>query len=483
MSGQDGAAAQSGGRGREADAKPAGDAVEAAAESDASDGEADPLVVVDGVRTYYESERLIGGSPVKAVDGVSFEISRGETFGLVGESGCGKTTLGRSILQLEDVDEGEVRVAGTDATTLSGYELKQWRRDAQMVFQNPTSSINERMTVGEIVREPLDIHDEGTKSERRERVSTLLDRVGLRPEHYYRYPHQFSGGQRQRIGIARALALEPEFVVLDEPVSALDVSVQAKVLNLLMDLQEEFDLTYLLIAHDLSVVRHVCDRVGVMYLGKLMEVGPTEQLFRSPENPYTRSLLSAIPEPDPDTRTDRITLRGTPPSPRDPPAGCAFSTRCPFKIRPEEFADLDDTLFQRVEEFRTVVRQQDEGTVSVVERLKARLGLDAGYVSLADLKAELFEDSDLPAAVEDPLDRAVARGSEGDVAAAREVLDDAFGAVCETETPEQHPVDDGRMSRCHRHREEYADPAAVDPTTDLDAVDPNTGEQRDGDRL
>jgi len=472
MRGQDGAATGSAERGSDPDANPtsAGDSIE----GDGSESDEEPLVVVDGLRTYYESERLIGGSPVKAVDGVSFEIARGETFGLVGESGCGKTTLGRSILQLEDVDEGEVRVAGANATTLSGHELTQWRRDAQIVFQNPTSSINERMTVGEIVREPLDIHDEGTRTERRERVSTLLDRVGLRPEHYYRYPHQFSGGQRQRIGIARALALEPEFVVLDEPVSALDVSVQAKVLNLLMDLQEEFDLTYLLIAHDLSVVRHVCDRVGVMYLGKLMEVGPTEQLFQSPENPYTRSLLSAIPEPDPDTRTDRITLRGSPPSPRDPPAGCAFSTRCPFKIRPEAVTDLDDALFDRIEEFRTVVRQQDEGTVPVVERLKARLGLDAGYVSLADLKAELFGDSDLPAPVEEPIDRAVARGAEGDVAAARDVLDDAFGAVCETEIPEQHPVDDGRTSRCHRHREEFADPAAVEPNAD---------DQPDGDSL
>mgnify|MGYP000064838463 CR=1 FL=1 len=436
---------------------------ETSAESASDEGpDEDPLVVVDGLRTYYESEQLIGGAPVKAVDGVSFEIGRGETFGLVGESGCGKTTLGRSILRLEDIDEGSVTVDGTDVTSLRGHELKQWRRDAQMVFQNPSSSINERMTVGEIVREPLDIHGEGTKTERREKVSHLLDRVGLQPEHYYRYPHQFSGGQRQRIGIARALALEPEFVVLDEPVSALDVSVQAKVLNLLMDLQDEFDLTYLLIAHDLSVVRHVSDRVGVMYLGKLMEVGPTEQLFQSPENPYTRSLLSAIPAPDPDTRTDRITLHGTPPSPRDPPAGCAFSTRCPFKIRPEEFADLDADVYERVEEFRTVVREQDEGTVPVVERLKARLGLDAGYVSLADLKTDLFDGVALPPAVEEPLDRAVARGAEGDVAAARGVLDEAFGAVCEVERPDQHSVDDGQTSRCHRHRDEYVSPDAVD---------------------
>ena len=445
----------------------------AAGRETSPESDAESLVAVDGLKKYYDSDKLIGGSPVKAVDGVSFEIARGETFGLVGESGCGKTTLGRSVLQLEDVDEGSVVVDGTDVTSLRGRELKQWRRNAQMVFQNPSSAINERMTVGEIVREPLDIYGEGSKSERREKVSHLLDRVGLQPEHYYRYPHQFSGGQRQRIGIARALALEPEFVVLDEPVSALDVSVQAKVLNLLMDLQAEFDLTYLLIAHDLSVVRHVCDRVGVMYLGKLMEVGPTEQLFESPSNPYTRSLLSAIPVPDPDTRTDRITLHGSPPSPRDPPAGCAFSTRCPFKIRPDEHGDVDTEVFERIERFRTVVREQDEGTVPVVERIKSRFGLEAGYVSLADLKTDLFGDVDLASAVERPIDEAVALGGEGDIAGARAVLDEAFSTVCESERPDIHDVSSEQTSRCHRHRESYDDPEDVDPRAE---------EHFDGDR-
>ncbi|WP_459191087.1 ABC transporter ATP-binding protein [Halosimplex sp. J119] len=421
----------------------------------------DPLVSVEGLRIYYESDRLFGGRPVKAVDGVSFEIQRGETFGLVGESGCGKTTLGRSILQLEDVTAGNVTVDGTDVTSLDGRELKQWRRNAQIVYQNPTSSINERMTVGEIVREPLDIYDQGTEAERRERVTALLDRVGLQPEHYYRYPHQFSGGQRQRIGIARALALEPEFVVLDEPVSALDVSVQAKILNLLMDLQEEFDLTYLLIAHDLSVVRHVCDRVGVMYLGKLMEVSPTDQLFDSPANPYTRSLLSAIPRPDPDEDLDRITLRGTPPNPRDPPSGCVFSTRCPFAIRPEEFEDVDPELLDRVEEFREVVRERDRAGPSLVERLADAIGLGEESTALRDVRNELF-DADLPPAVADPVDRAVDLAADGETGAAREVLDEAFGGVCESEAPAQHAVGEGRTSRCYRHREEYTEPEAID---------------------
>jgi peptide/nickel transport system ATP-binding protein len=423
-------------------------------------GHDDPLVVVEGLRTHYESERLVGGKPVKAVDGVSVEIGRGETFGIVGESGCGKTTLGRSILRLEDVNGGRVSFDGTDVTTLGRRDLTDWRRNAQMVYQNPTSSINERMTVGEIVREPLDIHDWGTPGERRERVSDLLDRVGLRPEHYYRYPHQFSGGQRQRVGIARALALEPEFIVLDEPVSALDVSVQAKILNLLADLQAEFDLTYMLIAHDLSVVRHICDRVGVMYLGKLMEVGPTKQLFESPANPYTRSLLSAIPQPDPDAGADRITLRGTPPNPRDPPSGCVFSTRCPFKIRPAEHGDLTDEQWAAIEAFRGVIRERDQARVTVLERLKARLGIDDRFTPIDEIASELLDPVSFPDPVEGTLEEATALVADGNVPAARDRLREAFGGVCEAEAPEQHGIADGQVSRCHRHRPEYEEPGA-----------------------
>ncbi len=421
-------------------------------------GHDDPLVVVDGLRTYYESEQLFGGEPVKAVDGVSFEIGRGETFGIVGESGCGKTTLGRSLLRLEDTDGGTVEFDGTDLTSLGRRELKAWRRNAQMVYQNPTSSINERMTVGEIVREPLDIHDWGTPHERRNRVSDLLDRVGLRPEHYHRYPHQFSGGQRQRIGIARALALEPDFIVLDEPVSALDVSVQAKILNLLSDLQDEFDLTYLLIAHDLSVVRHICDRVGVMYLGKLMEVGPTEQLFQSPSNPYTRALLSAIPQPDPSVGADRITLRGTPPSPRDPPTGCVFSTRCPFKIRREEHEALTDEQWASIEELRDVVREREKLQTTTVQRVKARLGMEASVTPIEEVVAELFELSTYPEPVRETVDRAAELVANGEIVEARTHLDETFSAVCEHERPEQHQVADGQVSRCHRHLAEYDEP-------------------------
>ncbi len=421
-------------------------------------GHDDPLVVVDGLRTYYESEKLVGGKPVKAVDGVSFEIGRGETFGIVGESGCGKTTLGRSLLRLEDTDSGTVEFDGTDLLSLGKRELKEWRRNAQMVYQNPTSSINERMTVGEIVREPLDIHGWGTPHERRNRVSELLDRVGLRPEHYHRYPHQFSGGQRQRVGIARALALEPDFIVLDEPVSALDVSVQAKILNLLSDLQEEFELTYLLIAHDLSVVRHICDRVGVMYLGTLMEVGPTEQLFQSPSNPYTRALLSAIPQPDPSAGGDRITLRGTPPSPRDPPTGCVFSTRCPFKIRREEHDELTDEQWASIEEFRDVVREREALQATALQGVKTRLGLDPSVTPIEEVVSELFELSTYPEPVRDTLDRTAELVADGEVSEARTLLDETFSAVCEHERPDQHQVADGQMSRCHRHLPEYEEP-------------------------
>jgi peptide/nickel transport system ATP-binding protein len=436
---------------------PAADAA-GSGEAPAGRGAVDPLVVVDGLRTHYESERLFGGAPVKAVDGVSFEIGRGETFGVVGESGCGKTTLGRSLLRLEDPDAGSVRIDGTEVTELRGRHLTAWRRDAQMVYQDPTASINDRMTVGEIVREPLDVHDEGTPRERRAKVRDLLDRVGLRPEHYHRYPHQFSGGQRQRVGIARALALEPDFVVLDEPVSALDVSVQAKILNLLADLQAEFGLTYLLIAHDLSVVRHVCDRVGVMYLGKLMEVGPTEELFTDPSNPYTRSLLSAIPRPDPGDDDDRIRLRGTPPSPRFPPEGCVFSTRCPFKIHPDDGAALSPEVWDRVEQFRAVLRERDRAEVGPVEWVRERLGLETRFAPVEEVAAELFDPVDVPAETRAMLDTAAELAADGDAAAARERLAAAFDGPCDTDTPVEHPVGDGRTSRCHRHREEYADP-------------------------
>ncbi|CQR49224.1 MULTISPECIES: ABC transporter ATP-binding protein [Haloferax] len=420
------------------------------------------ILEVNDLKTYYEDGGLLGSNPVKAVDGVSFDIQRGETLGLVGESGCGKSTLGRTLMRLEEATAGEVKLNGTDITTLSGSDLKQFRKDVQMVFQDPDSSLNERMTVGEIVREPLDVHDWKTPSERRERVRELLETVGLQEQHYYRYPHQFSGGQRQRIGIARALALEPEFIILDEPVSALDVSVQAKILNLLEDLQNEFGLTYLFIAHDLAVVRHICDRVAVMYLGNMMEIGPADELFDEPANPYTHALLSSIPEPDPTVERDRITLRGTPPSPRDPPAGCPFSTRCPVKIRPAAYRDMDPDVWERIEVFREVLRERSRADPSLGDRVRELLGRESHRAGMDEIIPELFGDLDVPSDVMTHVREAADYAENDDEDAARTYLREEFGSVCDHERPEQLAVGDrGRLSLCHRHDAEYEEPATV----------------------
>ncbi|MHB9144806.1 MAG: ABC transporter ATP-binding protein [Symbiobacteriia bacterium] len=287
----------------------------------------DVILDVQGLKKYFRVGR---GLVLKAVDDVTFQVKRGQTMGLVGESGCGKSTTGRSIIRLYEPTAGRVTFNGTEVTRLEGAERKVFNRGMQMIFQDPYASLDPRMTVGDIIGEPLDIHNLAAGKERLERIHELLRVVGLNPEHALRFPHEFSGGQRQRIGVARALAVDPEFIIADEPISALDVSIQAQVVNLMRKLQEERGLTYLFIAHDLSMVKYISDNVGVMYLGKLVEYAPSQELYREPLHPYTQALLSAIPIPDPkvERARQRIVLEGDVPSPVNPPKGCRFRSRC-----------------------------------------------------------------------------------------------------------------------------------------------------------
>jgi oligopeptide/dipeptide ABC transporter ATP-binding protein len=294
-----------------------------------------PLLVVERLKKYYPIRGGVWGrriGEVRAVDDVSLSVEQGKTLGLVGESGCGKSTLARTIMRLEDPTEGQVLFEGQDLAHASRDELFRLRRELQMIFQDPYSSLNPRMTVGEIVREPLVVHRIGSKAEQVSKVRDLLETVGLTGEMLGRYPHEFSGGQRQRIGVARALALDPKVVIADEPVSALDVSVQSQVLNLMVRLQRERGLTYVFISHDLSVVKHVSDAIAIMYLGKIIEKGPVERIFTRPAHPYTRALLEAIPEANPRRQRNFVPIEGETPSPVAPPAGCAFHPRCPYAI-------------------------------------------------------------------------------------------------------------------------------------------------------
>jgi len=300
----------------------------------------DTLVSVRGLVKHFPVQGT--DDVVRAVDGVSFEIYSGETLGLVGESGCGKSTVGRCLLRLIEPTAGEVNFLGKDVLSLDRKQLRELRREMQIIFQDPYASLNPRMKIGDIVGEPLVIHKQGSSSERRERVAELLKRVGLDPDYMNRYAHEFSGGQRQRIGVARTLALNPKLIVADEPVSALDVSVQAQVVNLLQELQEEFKLTYLFISHGLAVVEHISDRVAVMYLGRIVEIATAAELYANPLHPYTQALLSAIPIPDPKQKRKRIILQGDVPTPINPPSGCRFRTRCPIAI--EDCAHTDPEL-------------------------------------------------------------------------------------------------------------------------------------------
>ncbi|MCG1002076.1 MULTISPECIES: ABC transporter ATP-binding protein [Halobacterium] len=398
----------------------------------------DPLLEVEDLQKYYyEQDSLLDTvlrrdpTAVRAVDGVSFDVNEGETLGLVGESGCGKSTTGETVLRLREPTGGTVTFDGDDVSDLSGDDLTAFRKRAGIVFQDPYGSLDPRMTAGEIVREPLDIHDVGTQTDREERVRELLERVGLSADQFDRYPHEFSGGQQQRVGIARALALEPDFLVLDEPVSALDVSVQAQILNLLDDLQEEFGLTYLLIAHDLSVVRHICDRVAVMYLGELVETGRVDDIFERPQHPYTKALLDSVPRPETAEADREIrTLSGDVPSPRDPPSGCRFRTRCPAVIPPDDL-DVDQEAFRAIMDIRDRLDRGD---------------LDAADVAAADEWRE-YVPEDVPSEAADALSDAFASLADGDEADARDRLRETFETVCERDNP---ALGDGeRGAACH----------------------------------
>ncbi len=310
----------------------------APAKSTSADGDREVILKVRGLKKHFPImsgfilQRRVGA--VHAVDGLNFDVYKGETLGLVGESGCGKSTTGRTILQLYRPTEGNVIFEGEDLTQVKGERMRAIRRRMQIIFQDPFASLNPRMTVGNIIAEPLRIHNIMSRRKQKDYVGNLMEKVGLNPYFVNRYPHEFSGGQRQRIGIARSLALEPTFIVADEPISALDVSIQAQVVNLLEDLQNQLNLTYLFIAHDLSMVRHICDRVAVMYLGKIVELGDTDEVYDNPQHPYTQSLLSAVPVPDPEVELQRkrVILGGDVPSPATPPTGCNFNTRCPVEF-------------------------------------------------------------------------------------------------------------------------------------------------------
>ncbi|WP_062197606.1 ABC transporter ATP-binding protein [Massilibacterium senegalense] len=308
-------------------------------------GQKEKLVEIKHLKKYFNT----GGGTLKAVDDISFDIFKGETLGVVGESGCGKSTAGRTILRLYEPTDGEVRFEGKNIYDISTKELKSLRRDIQMIFQDPYASLNPRMTIEDIIGEALDIHGLAKGAKRKERIAELLELVGLNPSYMTRFAHEFSGGQRQRIGIARALAVEPKFIIADEPISALDVSVQAQVVNLLKELQEKMGLTYLFIAHDLSMVKYISDRVAVMYLGKVVEITTSDKLYEDPLHPYTKALLSAIPIPDPEIekQRERIVLEGDVPSPIDPPSGCRFRTRCAFAT---EKCAQEEPVFKEVKE-------------------------------------------------------------------------------------------------------------------------------------
>jgi len=422
-----------------------------------SSAESDPILSVSGLKKHFEQsqgllDKIVGYTgTVKAVDGVDLTVREGETLAVVGESGCGKSTLAQTVLNLHRPTAGSVRYRGEDIAGLTGRDMRPYRREIQVVFQDPLASLNPRQTVGEILTAPLEVHDIGeSDDDRLARAKELLERVGLKPAHVDRYPRQFSGGQQQRVAVARALAVEPDLLVADEPVSALDVSVQAQILNLLEELQTDLGLSLLFITHDLSVVRHIADRVAVMYLGKIVETAPAADLFEDPDHPYTRSLLSAVPRIAPEDRPNRVILEGTVPSPLDPPSGCRFHTRCPAVIPPSNwqgtqaqfraaFTFRNRALDGQIDPDAARTRLESEGRAPTEENVSAYLVEQALPGDPADLPSEAAD------AVRTAGDALAAGNDER----AAEAVTDAFPSPCEQEIPRDVETDD-RLVACHR---------------------------------
>jgi peptide/nickel transport system ATP-binding protein len=421
------------------------------------DPENEALLEVTDLKKYFEQsdsfiDRIIGGSgEVKAVDGVDLTLHAGETLAVVGESGCGKSTLGQTMLNLHQPTDGSIRYKGDDLAGMSEREMRPYRRDLQMIFQDPLASLNPRQKVGQILKAPMEVHGIGeSDAERTDRVESLLERVGLKPGHADRYPHQFSGGQQQRIGIARALSLEPELIIADEPVSALDVSVQAQILNLLNELQEDLGLALLFIAHDLSVVRHIADRIAVMYLGTIVETAPVDELFENPRHPYTKSLLSAVPRISADDRTERIVLEGTVPSPLDPPSGCRFHTRCPAVIPPDEWSGTQQQ-FKIGFAFRNRVIGNDIDPEAVRTRLKGdEKDTDDDAVAARIIEQSFPEGlTDYPEESAETIRQTAEALANGNRERAIRYITDTFQSPCEQETPRDASVSKKHSAACH----------------------------------
>ncbi|WP_276252528.1 ABC transporter ATP-binding protein [Halomontanus rarus] len=436
-----------------------------------------PLLEVDGLEKHFTLTEGITNAEVgrvKAVDGISFELEDGETFGIVGESGCGKSTAARTILQLEEPTAGSVRFDGRDLVELDRSELERFRREAQMIFQDPDSSFDPRMSIGESIAEPLIVHGMTDRKRRRQIVEQLLVRVGLQAEDIDRYPHELSGGQTQRVGLARALVLNPRLLVADEPVSALDVSIQAEILSLMDDLQTEFGLSILLISHNLGVVREICDRVGVMYLGEFVEVGPTEVLFSDPQHPYTRALLSAIPSAgiSADRDRDRVRLTGDVPDPSNPPRGCRFHTRCPAVIQPDEYT-FEQATWRSVLDFEQRVASGNLTVGKLFELLSPEQSIDEADVPdtlpVDEVERRLRAEFDLPETLEDAradeaFTTAVDHLANGRGDDALRVLREAFPTICQESKPELREAVPGRRNACHLD-EDRQDAPADEPTT------------------